>query len=290
MKMLRRLLIVSAGIGVSHTAFAQMLVIRDDVPAEFIDISSTGEVFDPTDDGFFDHATTISNALFPAGVWRVGNNGGMGLGATGMSTLLPAPGFPISLPSPLVFGGVAQSILPGWDDEGDDIGHVYWQEFADKLIVQWDRNVNPGTMNTTSFQAIIPAGNPLRCGIYAQFIYRDVQQLPRPDFGRIFTIGYQDGETGQHNSVTYQPRPINNNTVLTLTCVRPGCVGDVDDGSGTGTPDGGVTLDDLLFYLLLFDAGDSRADVDNGSGFGFPDGGIGIEDLLYFLFRFDRGC
>ena len=30
---------------------------------------------------------------------------------------------------------------------------------------------------------------------------------------------------------------------------------DVDDGTATGTPDGGVTIDDLLYYLQRFEAG-----------------------------------
>lgn len=290
MKMLRRLLIVSAGIGVSHTAFSQMLVIRDDVPAAFLDISATGTPLHPTDDGTVDMVTTISNALFPAGTWRVGNNGGMALMPPPGAGLPPGPGFPVSLPNPLVFGGSTQAILPAWDDPGDAIGNVYWQEFPEMLVVQWDRNLNPGTTNTTSFQARVNAGVPLRCGVYAQFLYRNVQQLPRPNFGAIFTIGYQDSDGGTHGSVTWEQRPITNQTVLSLSCQPAGCIADVDDGSGTGTPDGGVTLDDLLYYLNLFDAGDSRADVDNGSGLGFPDGGIGIEDLLFFLHRFDRGC
>jgi phosphatidate phosphatase APP1 len=40
--------------------------------------------------------------------------------------------------------------------------------------------------------------------------------------------------------------------------VNPGaarCVADVDDGSGTGTPDGGVTIDDLLYFLARLEAG-----------------------------------
>lgn len=69
-----------------------------------------------------------------------------------------------------------------------------------------------------------------------------------------------------------------------------GCVADVDDGSGTGTCDGGVTIEDLLHYLALFDSGDVAADVDDGSATGTPDGGVTIEDLLYFLARFDAGC
>lgn len=37
--------------------------------------------------------------------------------------------------------------------------------------------------------------------------------------------------------------------------VVPTCQADTDDGSGTGTPDGGVTIDDLLYYLLRFEGG-----------------------------------
>ncbi len=72
--------------------------------------------------------------------------------------------------------------------------------------------------------------------------------------------------------------------------VKAACVADVDDGSGTGTPDGGVSIDDLLFYLSVFNAGELIADVDDGSGTGTPDAGITIDDLLYFLTRFNAGC
>ena len=68
------------------------------------------------------------------------------------------------------------------------------------------------------------------------------------------------------------------------------CIADVDDGSGTGTPDGGVTIDDLLYYLQQFEAGHASADVDDGSGTGTPDGGVTIDDLLYYLLRFEQGC
>lgn len=68
------------------------------------------------------------------------------------------------------------------------------------------------------------------------------------------------------------------------------CPADFDDGSGTGTTDGGVNLEDLLYYLGVYDAGLIAADVDDGSGEGRTDGGVGIEDLLYFLSRYDAGC
>ncbi len=68
------------------------------------------------------------------------------------------------------------------------------------------------------------------------------------------------------------------------------CVADVDDGSFTGIPDGGVTIDDLLYYLYIFENGDLAADVDDGSATGTPDGGVTIDDLLYYLQRFELGC
>jgi hypothetical protein len=68
------------------------------------------------------------------------------------------------------------------------------------------------------------------------------------------------------------------------------CVADMDDGSGSGWCDGGIGIEDLLYYLGTFDAGGPRADVDDGSGAGAPDGGVGIEDLLYYLGCFDAGC
>ncbi len=72
--------------------------------------------------------------------------------------------------------------------------------------------------------------------------------------------------------------------------VEPSCIADIDDGSGTGTPDGGVTIDDLLYYLGIFEGGSVAADVDDGSGTGTPDGGVTIDDLLYYLLRFESGC
>ncbi len=68
------------------------------------------------------------------------------------------------------------------------------------------------------------------------------------------------------------------------------CPADLDDGAGNGTPDGGVTIDDLLYYLDRFEAGTIEADLDDGSGQGTPDGGVTIDDLLYYLDRFETGC
>jgi len=89
---------------------------------------------------------------------------------------------------------------------------------------------------------------------------------------------------------------VSNAVVLTvcssLPCVpcHGNCVSDMTDGSGNGPPDGGTGIEDLLFYLNVYNNGAPCADVDNGTGTGTPDGGTGIEDLLYYLFRYDAGC
>jgi trimeric autotransporter adhesin len=73
-------------------------------------------------------------------------------------------------------------------------------------------------------------------------------------------------------------------------CMDVACATDLDDGTGSGTSDGAVTIDDLLYFLVKFEVGDASVDLDNGSGTGTPDGAITIDDLLYFLVRFEAGC
>ncbi len=71
----------------------------------------------------------------------------------------------------------------------------------------------------------------------------------------------------------------------------PGCPADLDDGTFTGTPDGGVTIDDLVYFLDAFTAGSETADLDDdGMDPGTPDGGVTIDDLLFFLEHFTLGC
>jgi hypothetical protein len=73
---------------------------------------------------------------------------------------------------------------------------------------------------------------------------------------------------------------------------NPGCPADLDNGSGTGTPDGGVDINDLLYFLITFENGSVEADLDNDGdpAVGTPDGGVDINDLLFFLARFESGC
>lgn len=71
------------------------------------------------------------------------------------------------------------------------------------------------------------------------------------------------------------------------------CAADLDndgDVANGGNPDGAVTIDDLLFFLAAFEAGDIAVDLDDGSGTGTADEAVTVDDLLYFLVRFEAGC
>lgn len=75
-----------------------------------------------------------------------------------------------------------------------------------------------------------------------------------------------------------------------LNTIMPRCAADLDDGTNSGTRDGGVDINDLLFFLTKFEQGDIAADVDDGSATGTGDAGVDINDLLFFLTRFEAGC
>jgi hypothetical protein len=106
------------------------------------------------------------------------------------------------------------------------------------------------------------------------------------DFARYFS--------GRIDEVVLYDRMLSAEEVLehfnALSYIPFRCIADVDDGTGTGTPDCGITIDDLLFFLGVFETGLLAADVDDGSGTGTPDGGVTIDDLLYYLVRFEAGC
>jgi hypothetical protein len=101
----------------------------------------------------------------------------------------------------------------------------------------------------------------------------------------VFSKGFVGGQVEFRCIVTNAcGSVISNPATLTI------CVADIDDGTGTGTCDGGVTIDDLIYYLGVFEQGVVAADVDDGSGAGIPDGGVTIDDLIYFLTRLESGC
>ncbi len=115
-------------------------------------------------------------------------------------------------------------------------------------------------------------------------------------WGQLFNFGFTCDRapvTGNATIGLFKPGTVPSITVAGIPVPSqpaPACVADFDDGTGTGTPDGGVTIDDLIYYLGLFEAGDANADVDDGTGTGTPDLGVTIDDLIYYLTRFEAGC
>lgn len=57
-------------------------------------------------------------------------------------------------------------------------------------------------------------------------------------------------------------------------------------GYAWGENIGWINLDDATHFVGLL----CPADVDDGSGTGTTDGGVTIDDLIYFLTRFESGC
>ena len=78
--------------------------------------------------------------------------------------------------------------------------------------------------------------------------------------------------------------------VITNAVPLSTCPADLANGAGQPGCDGGVDINDLLYFLSAFESGSVEVDLDNGSGNGIPDGGVDISDLLYFLARFEAGC
>ncbi len=72
-------------------------------------------------------------------------------------------------------------------------------------------------------------------------------------------------------------------TNFKLTGSPAGCPADLDG-------DQGVTVDDLVLFLQYFADGDGRGDLDDGSGTGTPDQGVTIDDLTYFIQHLTDGC
>jgi hypothetical protein len=164
--------------------------------------------------------------------------------------ILPFPGDPYQ-----------QAVKPfGINNAGTIVGEIYING-SSRAFVRSTAGIRD--LNDSTLVAGIPAGYTL---MTAQKIN---------DLGWIVGFGYGGG--GMYKSYVLKPR-------------TSGCIADMDNGSGTGVPDGGVGIEDLLYFLGQYDLGLIRADVDNGSGTGTPDGGVGIEDLLYYLNRYRAGC
>ena len=205
----RAVLSNGAVLSLVDTALPTMIV--DSIPGSFIDISTTGTPLGLLDDDEVDVPTGIRNALLRTGTVRVGANGGMKL--SGGSDGLRAQN--AAIPSNNAFLG-ATTLLPFWDDLTPRFfgaGEVYVQEFADRLIVQWDDLgffTSPSTERATFQLQVFHAST-----LAAQFIYEDIEGL-RAGGGVSATIGYQAGGIGADVQHSFATPSVSNGTVLSL--------------------------------------------------------------------------
>lgn len=172
-----------------------------------------------------------------------------------------------------------------------------------------DFNRPPAALESLEFDPPAPAaGDAIFCRIGTSLLYDDPDyDIVRYEYrwtvnGQVVRVvtsaGHADaipansGAPGAVVSCTVTPSDGRVSGPPSAVSVRiaGGCIADVDDGTGSGVPDGGVTIEDLLYYLFIFDLGLLAADVDDGTGTGTTDGGVTIDDLLYYLARFDAGC
>jgi hypothetical protein len=180
--------------------------------------------------------------------------------------------------------GMGTTIFAHWDDlRTDTLGSgVFTRVLGSvpnrRLVIEW-RATNFSDGQPQQFSAVLYEETP-RFDVYLSGLTNG---------GASATVGVQNRDGSR--LVLYNCNGRGRVPAwVSFTCLVPECVADIDDGSGTGVPDGGVTIDDLLYFLFIFEQGSLMADVDDGSGTGIPDGGVTIDDLLYFLTRFEAGC
>ncbi len=209
------------------------LTFTDVLPGTWIDIAATGTPLNLSDDGEANITTTVGNALFAAGTARVGSNGGVRFGGTGLelstaNAALPAGG---------AFSLTSQSLLPFWDDlntVGGTVGNIFWEEVGGVLVVQWNQAGFFGSANAgqfVTFQVQVPSSGPA----LAQFLYQDIEQ-PRASGGSSATIGYQAGGAGNNVQHLFNAHfGVKNGTVLSLINKLNTQVVFTDDIAGTFT-------------------------------------------------------
>jgi len=201
--------------GAAAAAWAGPLTIVKTLPGFFDDIGTSGINLNIKGDESAVINTTIGNLVFPAGRVAVSNNGGAGFAPP--DDKLDPVNEPI--PSNKAFGK-GQSALAYWDDIGNDVGGVRWQQkrtdAGDVLIIQWHNRLLEGTPDQVRFQIKI-FSDPGPDSIYAQFIYDDIER-PAANGGVSATIGYQDGGAG-FNDVQWSfntAKAVANATVLSV--------------------------------------------------------------------------
>lgn len=186
---------------------------------------------------------------------------------------------------------------------------VQWVDFTSQMVV----TIGRGSQGAMSEVTVASTGaHALPPGYYALTL----NVLPPTQAGQPYAV-YCGGTTGyaqlpaQPNAFLYGAGgevipTIQYNFRLYPDCDgSPGCIdplpehrcpgtgacpADLDDGSGNGYPDGGVDINDLLFFMPKYEEGNIVVDLDDGTGTGSQDGGVDINDLLFFLTHYEGGC
>jgi hypothetical protein len=168
--------------------------MTDTEPGQFIDIADTGTPLGLVDD----QDLAVTTALL--GDLRIDNNGAVALSSFGSAESEGG-----GLPSTGLFGREVEAFAVYWDNLDADFGDVYWQELADRVIVQWQNRPHSegdGLDEGVTFQVqLFPPGAPYR----AQYVYTDTTfdpdmpeidqcSLGACDDGASATVGWQNGQ------------------------------------------------------------------------------------------------
>jgi hypothetical protein len=176
-------------------------------PTRFVDISTTGNALNLSDEDLGAIVTTIGNAALPSGTISVANNG----------VIFPGDIFDVpfqNTPLPTVF--LDRVLVPFWDDLGDGSGNVYWQERQidgiDALVVQWENRPHFDFGGAATFQVQVFQTGP----VLARYVYQDVQfGNSAVDFGASATVGYQSS-SGSATQFSFSSPSLADGDVLDL--------------------------------------------------------------------------
>ena len=189
--------------------------------------------------------------------------------------------------------------LAGWGEGSSNAGEPGGQGVAATAgDATWTASVFPATPWATPGGDFSPSPSatlavPGTLGTYSwtsATMATDVQSWldsPADNHGWEIVVGVGTRNAKRFDSREHPDRDARPALVIDFT---PPCPADLDDGTGTGTPDGGVDINDLLYFLAQHEAGANAADLDDGTGTGTPDGGVDINDLLFFLAHYEAGC
>lgn len=178
------------------------------------------------------------------------------------------------------------TIFAHWDDLRTDLGNggIYTRvlgTFPNRLfVIHWQAVYFYDSNRQANFALVL----------YEETPRFDVYLFGLQDQGASATVGVQNADGtrfAQYASDALGRMPAS----VAFTGLGANCPADLDDGTGTGVPDNGVDINDLLYFLTQFELGDISADLDDdGQDPTQPDGGVDINDLLFFLAHFEQGC